>query len=298
MRIGYPCINRSLPCRCNKTFRFKSYSESRLIETVEDNLDCLLQILRYNVEHNILFFRITSDLVPFASHSVCRFDWETHFRDLWKEIGGYICSNGLRISMHPDQFTLINPVDEDIFQHSVRELRYHARVLDCMDLDGTAKIQIHVGGVRGNKQAGLERFAKRFFRLDSFIRKRLVVENDDRSYTLSDCLRLNAMTGIPVLYNHFHHELNSSGESLPDVLEQVSRSWSEEDGVPMVDYSSQFQGERKGRHTETLDEDDFTTFLEESRPRDFDCMLEIKDNETSALKAIGSAAGDPRFVCR
>jgi len=269
-----------------------------LIKTVGDNLDCLLQILRYNVEHNILFFRITSDLVPFASHSVYRFDWETHFRDLWKEIGGYICSNGLRISMHPDQFTLINPVDEQMLHRSIRELRYHARVLDCMDLDGTAKIQIHVGDVLGDKQAGLEEFAKRFFRLDSFIRKRLVVENDHCNYTLSDCLHLNAMTGIPVLYDYFHHELNSSGESLPDVLEQVSRTWSEEDGIPMVDYSSQLQGERKGRHAETLDEDDFKMFLEESRPRDFDCMLEVKDKETSALKAIGIAAGDPRFEYR
>ena len=48
MRIGYPCINTTIGCKSNRTFRLKSYSEERLIETVENNLNCLLQILRFN----------------------------------------------------------------------------------------------------------------------------------------------------------------------------------------------------------------------------------------------------------
>ena len=37
-------------------------------------------------------------------------------------------------------------------------------------------------------------------------------------------------------------------------------------------------------------------FLEQSRPFDFDVMLEIKDKETSALKAVEIARTDERFV--
>lgn len=96
MKVGYPCINRSLGCKSNSTFRLASYSEERLIKTVKNNLDCLAAILRYNIENELFFFRITSDLVPFASHPVCKFDWVDYFEMQFKEIGDYIRENGLR----------------------------------------------------------------------------------------------------------------------------------------------------------------------------------------------------------
>ena len=65
MRIGYPCINLSPACRSSSTFRLKSYSARLLREKAAGNLEGLLKILEYNVAHHILFFRITSDLVPF-----------------------------------------------------------------------------------------------------------------------------------------------------------------------------------------------------------------------------------------
>ncbi len=63
----------------------------------------------------------------------------------------------------------------------------------------------------------------------------------------------------------------------------------------MVDYSSQKVGERKGRHAQSIDLGAFKDFLEQTRLFDFDLMLEIKDKEKSALKAIEIASDDPRF---
>ena len=295
MKIGYPCINRSVGCRSNQTFRLKSYSEMRLLEIAESNLRCLAKILRFNLKHNLLFFRITSDLIPFASHPICRLNWQRHFERQFLEIGDFIRNCDMRISMHPDQFTLINSLDERVFENSVRELFYHTQILDLMQLDNSAKIQIHVGGVYNNKEKSLKRFTERFKKLDEVIKRRLVVENDDRSYNLKDCLRISATTKIPVLFDILHHELNSSGETIEDAFKLFTKTWKEDDGLPMVDYSSQEVGKRKRKHVETINLQHFRDFLKKSRNYNFDVMMEIKDKETSALSAIEIALKDNRI---
>lgn len=298
MKIGYPCINWTIGCKGDRTFRLKSYSEKRLIETVGNNLDCLLAMLQFNVEHNILFFRITSDLVPFASHPICTFDWIAHFRDKFAEIGNYIDTHGIRISMHPGQFTVINTLNESALENSVRELQYHARVLDAMGLARTAKIQLHVGGVYGDKQRSILRFMQRYERLGENIKKRLVIENDDRNYSLIDCLRINSETNIPVLFDVLHHELKNSGESLEDAFALFTKTWKEGDGLPMVDYSYRTSRGGNTRHGESINIEHFKRFLEQTEPLDFDVMLEIKDKEKSALKVLPLLLNDSRFYFR
>ena len=295
MKIGYPCINWTIGCSANRTFRLKSYSEERLIETVENNLDCLINILKFNVEHNILFFRITSDLVPFASHSICQFPWQRFFRDKFRKIGYFIRTHGIRISMHPDQFTLINSPNLEVYENSIRELIYHSQVLDLMELDSTDKIQIHVGGVYGDKERSMERFIKRFRDIGDIAKKRLVIENDDKSYTLRDCVNISSETGIPVLFDAFHHELNNYGGTMQEAFGIFTNTWSAADGLPMVDYSSQEVGQRRGKHTESLDGQHFQGFLKKTQSFDFDIMLEIKDKEKSALKAMEIGSRDDRF---
>ena len=296
MRIGYPCINTTIGCKSNRTFRLKSYSEERLKETVENNLDCLLKILRFNVRHNLFFFRITSDLVPFASHPICRFNWQEHFEEHFESIGNFVRRNGMRVSMHPDPFIVINSLDNKVFENSLRELVYHAQVLDLMELDTTAKVPIHIGGVYGNKEKSMKRFVERFEKLDESIRRRLVIENDDKHYTFDDCLQINEKARIPVLFDVFHHEINNCWKTTGMVFKLFTRTWREEDGLPMVDYSSQRENSLKGKHTKSIDLEHFRSFLDETKPFDFDVMLEITDKEKSALEALKVASRDDRFL--
>ncbi|KAB2835325.1 MAG: UV DNA damage repair endonuclease UvsE [Candidatus Brocadia sp.] len=286
MKIGYPCINRSIGCTANSTFRLASYSRENLISKVENNLSCLRKILEFNVRHGLLFFRISSDLVPFASHPICRFDWLNHFKTEFKEIGAFIRKNDLRISMHPDQFVLINAKESDIVKRSIKELEYHCDLLDALGLDKTARVQIHVGGVYGDKDKSMQRFIREYGKLGMKIKKRLVIENDDKLYSVKDCLAISNETGIPVLFDNFHHQCLNHGETNREALIIAKNTWKNSDGPLMVDYSSQKKGTRKGTHTEHITMRLFRQFLAETAGLDFDIMLEIKDKEKSALKVI------------
>jgi UV DNA damage endonuclease len=289
MRIGYPCINLSLSCRGSRTFRLRSYSEERMEETVRSNLACLKEILEYNLDHGLLFFRISSDLIPFASHPVCTYPWEDRFRETFRLLGSFVKEKEMRISMHPDQFVLVNSLRSQIFENSVKELEYHARVLDLMELDGSAKIQIHLGGAYGDKEGSLRRFIERYAQLPEEVKRRLVIENDDRLFDVADCIAIHEATGIPVLFDAFHFDCLNKGEPVRDAFSKTAATWSKDDGIPMADYSSQKREGRAGAHTVAIDLDDFGRFLLETEGIDFDIMLEIKNKERSALKALDLA---------
>lgn len=249
------------------------------------------------MEHGLLFFRITSDLIPFASHPISEtFDWQDYFLEEFKEIGKFIKDHGFRISMHPDQFVLINSPSETVFSNSIRELNYHAQVLSLLSLDKTAKIQIHIGGIYGNRTESIERFILRYKGLDDVIKGHLVIENDDRLYNLKDCVQIHNETGIPILFDAFHHGVNNAGETLREAFEFFALTWKIDDGIPMVDYSSQETGARRGKHTEAIKLPDFERFISETKPFDFDIMLEIKDKEESAIKAVKLLGDDRRFI--
>jgi UV DNA damage endonuclease len=286
MRLGYPCINLSLSCRSSKTFRLASFSAERFRSTVTANLGCLSEILSFNAASGLLFFRITSDLIPFASHPVNSLRWQEEFGKELGRIGSFIKENRMRVAMHPDQFVVLNAKDEGIVERSVAELVYHADVLDLLGAGSDAKIQIHLGGVYGDKAASIERFIQRTRALPRRMLKRLVIENDERLYSLRDCLAVHEKTGLPVVLDVFHHSCNHNGEQVREAMLLAEKTWRRQDGPPIIDYSTQQKGRRSGTHTQTIDLGHFRTFLNQVPEPGPDIMLEIKDKEKSALKAL------------
>ncbi|QKG55482.1 UV DNA damage repair endonuclease UvsE [Hymenobacter sp. BRD128] len=288
MKIGYPCVNETLPCSAAGTFRLASYSAERLVPTVAANLACLQQILEWNVAHGLLFFRMGSGIVPFGSHEINTFPWQAHFKTEFRAIGDYVRQHDLRISFHPDQFVVLNSPDPAIVQRSIAELVYQGSMLDLMELDSTAKLQIHAGGAYGDKGAALARWVDTFHTmLPEAVKARLVVENDDRLYSLRECLSLHDETGVPILFDNFHHECLNHGEPMRLALRLAAATWHPtRDGVLMMDYSSQAPGERRGKHTATLVPELFQAFLIDLDGLETDMMLEIKDKEASAVRAL------------
>jgi UV DNA damage endonuclease len=170
---------------------------------------------------------------------------------------------------------------------SINELEYHCNILDAMDLDQSAKVQIHVGGVYRDKPRAMKKFIDCYSTLNESIKNRIAIENDDHLFDLQDCLEINAVTGIPVIFDNFHYEcFNYRGESIIPAIKKAISMWKVKDGLAMFDYSSQSTGERKGKHATTLDPSLFRKFIMETERLDFDLMLEIKDKEKSAILAL------------
>ena len=288
MKIGYPCVNYSIGKKTVSTFRLSSYSEERLIQCINYNLATLIEILRFNINNNFMFFRISSGIIPFASHPICKFDWKDYFKSDFTKIGQLIKKHNIRISMHPDQFVLINAKNQDIVANSVKELEYHTELLDAMGLDHTAKVQIHIGGIYGDKERSKKQFIANYKNsLSEEIKKRLVIENDDHLYDLKDCIEIHEYTNIPILFDVFHHICFNSNLSVNDALQRASSTWNHnKDGIMMIDYSNQESNQRKGKHSKTLDIKQFEKFILSISNCDFDIILELKDKEKSAQKAI------------
>ncbi|MGI8486373.1 MAG: UV DNA damage repair endonuclease UvsE [Thermomicrobiales bacterium] len=214
MKIGYPCINRTLNVSASRTFRLASYSSDRLRSTIRGNLEGLQTILEWNVERGINFFRISSETIPFASHPVMNVDWQNEFCSELAAIGSYIRKHDVRINVHPGQYTLLSSPRPDVHQRSIAELVYHAELFDLLALDRTNVIQIHVGGVYGDRAATISTVISRIAELPDNVRNRLAIENDEHHYPLADCLFIARQSDLPVLLDVFHQSILNSGESI------------------------------------------------------------------------------------
>ena len=87
---------------------------------------------------------------------------------------------------------------------------------------------------------------KNYLNLDPAVKTRLVIENDDKSYTISDVLSLGRQLDIPVVYDNLHNRINPCDGLMTDGgwIEETGNTWKERDGRQKVHYSQQGQGKR------------------------------------------------------
>jgi UV DNA damage endonuclease len=283
MRVGYACVNTALPS-ASRTLRLANLSDVRVRELVLANLDALEAILRWNAQHGIEVFRVSSETVPFGSHPANTFRWWDELAGRFAEVGEL--TRGMSISTHPGQFTVLGSPNPDFVANTVAELDHHARLLEAFGLDGSHKMVVHGGGVYGDVAAAAERFAAGFARLSPAAQERLVLENDER-WPLADVLPLAERLGVPVVFDVFHHEIRPSFPELDvrEVVELAAGTWGGEDGRQEVHFSTQQPGKRPGAHSETIDLDAFTRFADAVGDLELDCVIEVKDKERSALRA-------------
>ena len=283
LRVGYACVNTQLPSS-SRTLRLARVTPERLRELIAANLEALEAIVRWNVDHEISVFRLTSNVIPFGSHAANELPWWDEFAAPLRALGRLMLRNGMSISTHPGQYTVLSSEREDVVRAALAELEYHDRLLAALGLGPSHKIVLHVGSSRSG---AADRFAAGFDRVPTGAAARLVVENDER-WPLDLVLALGERLRIPVVFDLFHHRLAPSfdGARVRELVLRAGETWAERDGRQEVHFSTQEPGRRRGAHAETVDVDAFARFVDAVGDLPLDCILEVKDKERSALRAL------------
>lgn len=172
-------------------------------------------------------FRISSPLFPRMTHPEVGYALDDlpqaeAIASRMEAAGTFARERNIRLSFHPDQFVVLSSPHDQVVKNSVRELNYHALLADMVGAD---VINIHAGGVYGDKKAALGRFAETFKRLPENVASRLSVENDDASYTVADLLPMCADLGLPLVYDVHHHRCNPDSLGECEATDLAAATW-------------------------------------------------------------------------
>jgi UV DNA damage endonuclease len=180
---------------------------------------------------DVRVYRLSSSTIPYGTHpDLTQFDYRRQLDECGAELaalGAKVSALGLRLSTHPGQYTVLNAPDEGLRRTSALDLEQDAALLDALGQGPEGVVVLHVGGVYGDRAAALDRWARAFEALSERARARLVVEHDERSFSLADVLELHRRTGVRVVYDHHHHRCNPAPELVePAVaLEAALATW-------------------------------------------------------------------------
>ncbi|MDF2483835.1 MAG: uvdE [Herbinix sp.] len=286
MAIGYACLAIGVPGTSISGCTLKNATDENLRKLILKNLEALKVLLDYNSRNDIHLFRISSELIPFGSHPVNKVHWWKDYREVFEELGTIIKKAGLRVSMHPGQYTVLNSNHQEVIDKAVQELIYHARLLDALGVDQSNKLILHIGGVYDNRTEAANRFIREYGLLPEEVKRRLVIENDERCFNISEVLRISKVCGAPVIFDNLHHHINPPVEELSDYqwITQCNHTWSEVDGKQKIHYSQQKDQAKPGSHSDTINISTFIEYYQQLKSVDPDIMLEVKDKNLSAIK--------------
>lgn len=297
VRLGYVAIALKLPkVTSSSSVTFKTYSKLALKEEKLDklkkvalsNLNDLYKILQYNIENKIHFYRITSALIPLANHpEVVNWDYRKIFHKDFEAIGKLIKENNLRVDTHPDQFNVINSINENVVENTKQNLWFHVHLFQDMNYE-LGKMVIHIGSGQGGKEYALNRFINNFNKFPREITEKLILENDDKTFTANDTLKTCRILNIPMVLDVHHHICNNDGEPLSSILGDILDTWNKDILPPKVHFSSPRNGDKDRKHADYINPEDFINFINECKVfnRDLDVMIEAKQKDLALYKLV------------
>ena len=284
-RLGFVAAVLSRGITTSRTCRLRNATPERLRELAALNIAALDEAAGFLEQERILLYRVTSNLIPFASHPINTTAWWEDFAAPLAAVGARLRALGVRFSTHPGQYTVLNSPSPAIVQAASAELLYQARLLGALQADRTCKIVLHIGGLYGGTEdVAMDRFVAVASRQPAEVLDRLVIENDDRLFDADEALSVSRRLGVPVVFDWLHHQANPCRRPVRDVLDEVFATWRPEDGRPKVHLSSQAADGPPGAHADFVDVRDLEAFLDVAPAAPFDCMLEAKQKDLAVLR--------------
>ena len=295
LNLGYACINMHLsetekntPARtCRKaTFLEKGLPHVGML--FETNIHNLIAILKWNYRNGFTLYRMSSDMAPWCSEYNLEDlpNWST-CKDLLQKAGAFARETGQRLSFHPGAFTVLAGKNPATLKKSLHELEIHGKIMDTMGLPRSryAKINIHLGGAYGDKDAAIARFIENYKKLSPAVTTRLTLENDDRPnlYTTRDLVeKVFPHTGIPVVFDYHHHLCHPGNDTMKQALDLAVSTWG--DVKPTTHYSETAQKDKPKavfRAHSIMVEGYIDTY-----GHDIDCVIEAKGKERAVQKYL------------
>jgi UV DNA damage endonuclease len=294
--MGYACINMQLSKQkpriytgrsmIKRTFEAKGIKYAS--ELGLDNCKDLLTIVKWNNENGFKFFRITSNLFPWSSeYKLSDMPDYEEICNILSDVGKYVKENEMRITCHPGPFNVLTSPHEHVVDNCIVDLSIHGEVFDLMGLSRTPfnKINIHIGGVYGDKISAMERFCTNFERLPESVKSRLTVENDDKAsmYSVKDLYDgVYKVIGIPIVFDYHHHRFNTGDLSEQQALEMAISTWG--DIIPVVHYSESRNIEQKDDKIRPQAHSDYIIDYINTYENRVDIMVEAKAKELAVLR--------------
>ncbi|KAL2019021.1 hypothetical protein VTK56DRAFT_10186 [Thermocarpiscus australiensis] len=331
-RLGYACLNTYLrtakpPVFCSRTCRMSSILDHRypltdpsqpehavknrpdkskepstelgnkfLQELGLANARDLARILRWNEKYGIRFFRLSSDMFPFASHPLHGYKLAPFASEVLAEAGKVAAEFGHRLTTHPGQYTQLGSPREEVILAAIRDLEYHDEMLSLLRLpeqqNRDAIMILHMGGTYGDKAATLDRFRKNYARLSPSIKARLVLENDDVAWSVHDLLPICEELNIPLVLDYHHHNIifdstkcreGTYDISQPEIQERIAATWRRKGIKQKMHYSEACPGavtpRDRRKHSPRV-----STLP--PCPPDMDLMIEAKDKEQAVFELM------------
>lgn len=295
--LGYACQNLTLngegtPKKdrvlTDRTLRLSNFTKERAGELAVQNCADLIKILKWNKNNGIKFFRIGSGVFPFMDHPTLGYSIDdlrpqqaTLIRWHMKEAGEFAKENNMRLSCHPGPYTCISSPEKDTVAKSIKCLEMHSLIGDLLGYGDEFAINIHVGGVYGDKHSTAGRFLSSFCKLDDRIKRRLTLENDDKAsmWSMSDLFKMIAKYCTVKLVLDIHHHRFCSQESLLEAADMAFRTWDGFCEIPKVHYSESRDDNRPQAHSHWATQEIPTL----SDTIEYDVMLETKMKDQALI---------------